>query len=110
MAKLIKRVWKSRGPTGHTVKKVAWGYTLQVDGQQERRWCGTWTKEEAQEKLSARILEREAPTPSSTPKTLGAVAGEYLDYKRGKGKRSIRRDEQILAHLKRHLGEGAPLH
>lgn len=30
MAKIQKRIWTSRGPTGHKVKKVAWGYTAMV--------------------------------------------------------------------------------
>src|SRR3990170_4307116 len=92
--KLVKRVW--RGLTGHRAKKVAWGYTLQLNGKQERRVCGEWTKEQARDALAKRILERDAPKEPAKPKTLGEVAGEYLDYKRGKGKRSIKRDEQIL--------------
>jgi hypothetical protein len=43
------------------------------------------------------------------PKTLGQVAQEYLDYKRGKGKRSIRQDEQILAKLKARLSADTPI-
>jgi hypothetical protein len=40
----------------------------------------------------------------------GREAGaEYLDYKRGKGKRSIRQDEQILAKLKARLGADASI-
>ena len=34
MAEVIKRVWKS-GP--RKVRRVAWGYTLQVDGKQVRK-------------------------------------------------------------------------
>lgn len=34
--KIQKRTWTSRGPTGHRVKHVAWGYTLQVNGTQQR--------------------------------------------------------------------------
>lgn len=28
MAKIIKRVWKSRGPSGHMVRRVAYGYRI----------------------------------------------------------------------------------
>jgi hypothetical protein len=28
MAKVIKRKWLSRGPTGRKVKRIAWGYTI----------------------------------------------------------------------------------
>lgn len=34
MATLQRRTWWSRGPTGHRVRKIAWGYTLQVEGKQ----------------------------------------------------------------------------
>jgi integrase len=104
MAKVQKRIWTSRGPTGHKVKKVAWGYTLQVNGNQERKFSGEWSRDDAQNALAARLLERDTPPASATPKTLAQVATEYLDYKRGKGKRSIRQDEQILAKLKARLG------
>jgi integrase len=104
MAKVQKRTWLGRGPTGHKVKKVAWGYTLQVGGRQARKFSAEWTKDDAQNALAARLLERDAPAPPAVPKTLELVATEYLDYKRGKGKRSIRQDEQILAKLKARLG------
>jgi hypothetical protein len=38
MAKIQKRTWLGRGPTGHKVRKVAWGYTLQVGRKQERKF------------------------------------------------------------------------
>ena len=86
------------------MRKVAWGYTLQVLGKQERKFSGEWTRDDAQQALAAHLLERDAPPPPAVPKTLGQVAQEYLDYKRGKGKRSTRQDEQILAKLKTRLG------
>ena len=36
MAKLIMRIWKSTGPTGHKVERFAHGSTLMVNGEQER--------------------------------------------------------------------------
>ena len=109
MAKLIRRVWKGPGPNGHKVRKVSWGYSLQVDGKQERHVDAAWSKEDAQAELAARILERDAPKEPSKPKILGEVAQEYLDFKRGKGKRSIRQDEQILGKLKARLGADTPI-
>lgn len=44
MAQVIRRVWKSRGPTGHMVNKISYGYSLMVNGQQERRTDARWTK------------------------------------------------------------------
>ncbi len=104
MAAVVRRTWCSRGPTGHKVRKVAWGYTLQVNGQQERRYDAAWSRRDAEEALAKRLLERDAPPPPAKPKTLGELVTEYLDYKRAKGKRSIRQDEQISEKLKRGLG------
>ncbi len=59
--------------------------------------------------MAARILERDAPQPPATPKTFGQAAQEYLDFKRGKGKRLIRQDEQIIAKLKARLGADTPI-
>ena len=84
------------------------GYTLQVAGKQERKFFEEWSKEDAQNALAGRLLER-APPPPAVPKTLGQVGQEYLDYKRGKGKRSIRQDEQILAELTAQLSADTPI-
>lgn len=109
MAKVQKRTWLGRGPTGHKVKRIAWGHTLQAGGKQERKFSADWTRDDAQQALATRLLERDAPSAPAVPKTLSQVAQEYLAYKRGKGKRSIRQDEQILTKLKARLGAEAPI-
>jgi len=111
MATIQKRTWLSRGPTGHKVRKVAWGYTLQVDGKQERKYSVEWSRDDAQTALDARRLELAASPapPVEAPKTFDQVATEYLEFKRGKGKRSIREDEKILRKLKARLGAETPL-
>ena len=88
MATVQKRTWLSRGPTGHKARKVAWGYTLQVDGKQERRFSTEWDPDATQGAHDARRLERETPPAPAAPKTFAEVTQEYLDFKRGKGKRS----------------------
>jgi integrase len=45
MAKLITRVWKSTGPSGHRVKRVAHGYRLVVNGKHEKVTRAEWTLE-----------------------------------------------------------------
>ena len=42
MAEVIQRIWKS-GP--RKVKRTAWGFTLQVNGKQERRYDAAWTED-----------------------------------------------------------------
>ena len=54
MATVQKRTWLSRSPTGHKVRKVVWGYTLQVDGKQERRFSTEWDPDATQDALDAR--------------------------------------------------------
>jgi hypothetical protein len=88
---------------------VAYGYTLQVNGKQERCFRAEWTREQAQEELAKRLRKRDAPPAPAAPKTFGQVAEEYLTFKRGKGKRSVREDEKILAKLKTRLGGDTPL-
>ncbi len=109
MAGVVKRIWKSPGPAGRPVRKVAWGYTLQVNGKQERKFSAAWSKQDAQEALAKRLLERDRPKDPPRPKTLSEVAREYLEFKRAKGKRSVRRDEQRLRRLLRAFGAETPL-
>ena len=75
-ATVIKRTWLSKGSTGHKVRKIAYGYTLQVNGKQERKFDTAWSREDAQNALAARVLERDTPLAPAAPKTLGDVATE----------------------------------
>jgi hypothetical protein len=56
MAKVIKRVWKSTGPSGHRVKRVAWGYRIVVNGKPEKVTRADWTKEAARDALARASL------------------------------------------------------
>ena len=60
MATVVKRTWTGRGPTGRRVRKVAWGYSVVVNGRQERRHSAAWSEEDAQRALAARVLGVEA--------------------------------------------------
>lgn len=88
MATVIKKYKGQRG-------SVRYGYTLQVAGRQERKRFET--KAEAEAALQGRQKElREGRITGVVPKTFGAVAEQYIAYKRGKGKRSIGDDIEIL--------------
>lgn len=103
MARVQKRTWLGRGPTGHKIRRVAWGYTLQAKGKQERKFSGEWTREGAEQELAKRVLQLEAEDPRS-PRTLAKVAQEYLDFKRAKGKKSLENDEIFIGRFKEFFG------
>lgn len=108
MAEIIKRVWHS-GP--RKVKRVAWGYTLQVDGNQVRRFNSGWTEDDAQTALAEALLGREVPkTAAIAPgKPFGQVVDEYLAYKDSKGKRSLDDDRERGRRLLDKLGAATPV-
>jgi hypothetical protein len=56
MAKIITRVWTSRGPTGKRARHVSYGYDVRIGGQRERTVSGEWTTEAtALEALNQRL-------------------------------------------------------
>jgi integrase len=88
------------------VRRAAWGYTLMVNGHQERKYDGAWSKEDAQAALAGRLLERDSPpsTPKS-PKTFAMLAADYLAFKSAEGKRSVDDDERALKLLRAWFGD-----
>jgi hypothetical protein len=100
MAKVQKRTWLSRGPSGRRVRKVSWGYTLQVNGKQERQFSADWTEEDARAELAKRILAKD--TPKTRPTTLAQAADRYLQAKARK--RSLPEDRRMLRHLVARFG------
>ena len=106
MAGVIRHTWKS-GP--RKIRRVAYGYTVQISGKQERVFRSDWTREDAQRAFVARLLERDAPLAPIAPKTFAQVAEEYLAFKRGKGKRSIEGDALHLCKLRGAFGDETPV-
>jgi integrase len=97
MAKIIRRTWTTKGPTGKTVRHVAFGYTLMVNGRQERKASSGWlTEADALDALAQRQREVGAGVLVRAERTLGELTAEYLAYKRDHGKRSVKDDERIL--------------
>lgn len=108
MAKVIKRVWKSTGPSGHQVKRVAYGYRIVINGKPEKVTCADWTREAAQDALAARMLERDvARAPARPAMTFGEAIARYLEVKAKK--RSWKDDQRNLARLRDKLGADRPL-
>jgi hypothetical protein len=111
MAKLIRRTWTVRGLRGERVKRVAYGYSLMVNGKQERKVSGDWvTETDALEALAKRQREVGAGILERPERTLGEVAKEYLRYKAESGKRTVDSDRRILnGRLLPALGSGRAL-
>lgn len=108
MAQVIQRVWKT-GP--RQVRRTAWGFTAQIGGKQIRKFDATWSKDDAQAAMAARLLDREQPTTtvSASHKTFAQLADEYLAYKRAKGKRTVEEDARQLARLRAAFGGDTPI-
>lgn len=95
----MANVRKLRGKRG-----LRYQYSLQVAGHQERKTFET--KEEAEAALQDRQREiREGRITGVIDKPFGAVADEYLAYKRAKGKRSVDKDKERLAGMRAFFGK-----
>src|SRR2546425_1158883 len=131
---VYERTWTATGPTGHKVKRVAYGYSVQVpcspcphrvkdkktgeekvahpDGvRQVREFDAAWTREDAEKARAAQLLKRDAPKAAEpvAAMTFGEVEEKYLAYKRAEGKRSIADDEMNLTRLKAWFGPDTPI-
>ena len=112
MAQVIQRIWKS-GP--RKVRRTAWGYTLQVDGKQIRKYDAAWSKEDAERALAEwtlgikKALPAEEAVASPAGMTFGAMVEKFLDEKRAEGKRSLADDEERSVPLLAFFDKHAPV-
>jgi integrase len=112
MAKIIRREWTSKGSLGKRVRHVAFGYTLVINGQRERKFSSDWTSEEdALKALSERQQQiRGGQMDRPADVTFGHVVERYLKFKRDHGKRSVHQDQWILEkQLLPVFGDGLPI-
>src|SRR5262245_40182026 len=108
MAQVTERTWRS-GP--RKVKRHAWGYTLQApDGKQERKYDASWSREDAEKALAARLLNLEPkPAPDPTLITFKQMTERYLREKEASKKKTIKSDRRIIKRLLTAFGETTPL-
>jgi integrase len=108
MAQVIQRTWRS-GP--RRVKRSAWGYTVQIQGKQERKFDAAWSKDDAQNALAARLLDRDtpAPPPVAPVVTFKAMTERYLAEKQASGKKTIQNDHEAITKFLAFFGEETPL-
>jgi hypothetical protein len=90
MAKIITRVWTSRGPTGKRVRHVSFGYDARHGGRRERTVSAEWTTEAAAlEAFNQRPTDADHGKVSKpADATLGALSEEYLRDKTDRKKRA----------------------
>ena len=99
MAKIITRVWTSRGPTGKRVRHVSYGYHAMIDGKRTRGVSAEWgTEAEALAALNRRLADAAAGRVSKpvAEATLGP---------RGRINRSRPTKEAVAREDRRILGE-----
>ncbi len=102
--KVNQRSWKI---PGQRTKRKAWGYTVQINGQQVRRYQSEWTREDAEAELAKKLLQVEPEKPKPIGITFGQAAERYLAAKARK--RSLEEDRRELEHLKTTFGAETPL-
>ncbi len=94
-----QRSWKI---PGQRTKRKAWGFTVQINGQQVRRYQSEWTREDAEAELAQKLLQVEPEKPKPVGISLGQAAERYLAAK--VRKRSLGADRRQLEHLKTIFG------
>ncbi len=106
MAEVSQRSWKLPGQRS---KRLAWGYTVTVNGKRVRQYRSEWTKTEAEEALAkAKLGLEQQPSKSEQPGiTVGQAVEKYLAAKTRK--RTIAEDRRQLEHLKLVFGAETPL-
>lgn len=106
--KIIKRVWRSRGPTGHKVKHVAYGYSLWVNGHRKRRVDSAWIKDDAEKALAERILGLEQ---EEAKRARGMTFGEAIEryFQTKARKKSLAFDRLYLKAFITAWGAETPL-
>jgi integrase len=108
MAQVLERIWRS-GP--RKVKRTAWGYTVQLHGKQERKFNAGWSKQDAEDALAARLLDRDVPPtpPAASVLTFKAMTERYLREKEAGRKKTIQTDREVLARFLDVFGAATPL-
>ena len=105
VGKVCSRTWSRRGPTGRKVSVVSWGFTVQVDGKQVKRFDAEWTRDTARDELAKFVLS--AGKTKATPVTFGEAVERYAVAKADKA--TLSEDRRILKLLLAHFGEDTKL-
>ena len=106
MAEVSQREWKL---PGQRTKRLAWGFTITVNGKRTRQYRSEWSKHDAEAEL-AKVqlgLEQQQSKSEEAGITFGQAVEKYLTAKTRK--RTIAEDKRQLEHLKLVFGADTPL-
>jgi integrase len=104
MAEVSQREWRI---PGQRTKRLAWGYTVTVNGKRTKSYKAEWTKEQAQEALAKVLLKIEQPTQQASGITLKEATERYLLAKARK--KSVAEMGRVLEGFKVDFGADTPL-
>ena len=104
MAEVSQRAWRI---PGQRTKRLAWGFTLTLNGKRTKAYRSEWTKEQAEEALAKALLKIEPPKLATAGVTLSTAVERYLAAK--VGKKTLAEDKRQLGHLKAAFGTDTPL-
>ena len=92
-------------------KRVTYGFTFQdQNGKQIRETDSSWTREDAEKAMAARLLNVAAPPqPDLAVITFEAMTERYLKEKEISRKRTVDNDRRIIKMLTAFFGEATPL-
>jgi integrase len=104
MATVDQRSWRI---PGQKTKRLAWGYTVTVNGKRSKSYRAGWTKEQAQEALAKVLLKIEPPKPEAAGITFQEATVRYLAGKARK--KSVAEMGRVLESFTRDFGATTPL-
>ena len=106
MAEVRQRTWKL---PGQRTRRLAWGFTVTINGKRVRQYRTEWTKDDAEREL-AKVklgLEQSKAEAQAPGITLKEAAGRYLAAKTRK--KSLETDKLHLAMFRSAWGDDTPL-
>jgi integrase len=106
MAEVSQREWKL---PGQRTKRLAWGFTITVNGKRTRQYRSEWTKGDAEKELAKVKLGLEETQLKAQPSgiTFGEAVAQYLAMK--SRKKSVKDDQRHLNMFIAALGSSTPL-
>jgi len=99
MAVVTQRTWKV---PGQRAKRLAWGFTITVNGKRRKSYRSEWTREDAEKALARVQLRIETPKPAGDGITFAQAVERYLATKARK--KSIAFDKLYLVQLTSAFG------